>query len=224
MKTQIQLTLFTAVLTVCASSSHATVLFQDDFEASLSQWTGKNNGAHSGVIVADPLAPANNVLKFTNRTTSGDIFTQSIIPFAGYSQVFVEFRYLGLAQAQSVSDNFGGFFGVTLNLNPSGNASWIAGTDSSAANGLGFQGVHLIDDGSWHSYQIDITPILTNNSIDAMYLMAEDWIDAGGVAGDAYFDSVKVTGVPEPVSYALLLLGSLFFLGRRTLRTHDRND
>ena len=222
MKTTIHVTLQTAALTLCASLSSATVLFQDDFEASLSQWTGKSGGAHSGVIVSDPLAPANKVLTFTGLNFSGDIFTQSIIPFTDYSQVFVEFRYLGLAQAQSVPDNFGGFFGVALNQNPSGNASWIAGTDTSAANGLGFQGDHLLDDSNWHSYHIEITPILTNNNINAMFLMMEDWGGAGGVAGDAYFDDIKVTGVPEPTSLSLLLLGSLAVLRRRSLRTHER--
>ena len=150
--------LVAAALGVQCASSHAVMIFQENFESTLSQWTGKSGGAHAGTIVADPFNTGNNVLSFTGLNYSGDIFTQSLIPVSGYSQVFIEFDYLGLAKGGSVADNYGGFFGITLNQNPvGGDASWIAGTDTSAANGLGFQGIHLVDDGAWHTYQIDIT-------------------------------------------------------------------
>ncbi len=187
-------------------------LFEDDFEGSLSQWTGSDDGSTSATLLTDPLDSSNKAMSFNGTSHTGDAFTRLPISIAGYEQVLVEFRYLGLPVLGSAQDNYGGFLGISVGPSiSSGPAAWIAGTDVSAANGLGFQGVHLVDDGTWRSYVVDITELVQNNSLTSFRLMAEDWADAGGlnqsVVGDVFFDNVKVVGVPEPASCAVCVAG-----------------
>lgn len=196
------------VLSICSSvAAIGTPIFVEDFSSGLGDWVGKNSGGHHGIVVTDPLDPANEVLSFSRLNVSGDIFTSALLPVGGYSELLIEFDYLGLAKPASVPDNFGGFLGISVDLNP-GVGAWLAGTDQSAANGLGFNGIHLVDDGQWHRYTIDIAPILSANGIPQVHLMIEDWLDAGGEAGDAYFDNLTVTGrnVPDTGGTGTLLL------------------
>jgi hypothetical protein len=198
-----------------ASAIANTVIFNEAFSGDLSAWTGKSGGLSQGFITADPLNAANNVLSFSGLNVSGDIFTASSLAVGNYEQVLISFDYLGLAKNGSVPGNLGGFLGLSLNLNPQGgDGAWLAGTDQSAANGLGFTGIKLIDDGAWHQYQIDITSLLKNNNISQIHLMLEDWKDAGGVPGDAFFDNITVQGIPvsESGTTASMLLASATLL------------
>jgi len=72
--------LFGGLLLFGAPLSAATV-FYDDFESgSLSQWTGRNGGAHHGDIVVDSMDPANHVLTFNQLNSGGDIFSVATFP------------------------------------------------------------------------------------------------------------------------------------------------
>jgi hypothetical protein len=219
--------LFHALIAVMALVPNAAIanpiLFQDSFSGGLSQWTGRNGGSHQGQIIADPLNAQSSVLNFNGLNYSGDIFTASAIPVAGISQVLLSFDYLGLAQLGSVPGNLGGFLGIGFDLVPNGGA-WLAGTEPSAVNGLGFTGIEIIDDGSWHHYQIDLTPMITANNISAFHLMVEDWGDAHGVAGDSYFDNITVSGpdsagsVPDggsTLNLSLVAIVGFCFLSRK---------
>ena len=190
--------------------SAEVVLFQDNFENGLGKWTGSSGGSTSGVIVQDPLGTSRgNALTFTSFSYTGDIFTASKISTAGYGAIHVSFDYLGMYGGS------GGFVGVATG-NPFIAGGWIAGVDQSAANGSGFTGIGISNDGSWHNYDIDITSMLNANSLNGFYLIAEDWGDSGRSQG-TYFDNIKVTGsVPEPSSLSLMALSGLAVaLGRR---------
>lgn len=214
-----------AILFACLSSltweTAGTAIFTENFSNGLGSWTGKNGGGHHAVIVEDPLNPGNDVLSFTGLNISGDVFTSTLLPVGGYSKVLIEFDYLGLAKSGSVADNFGGFLGISIDLNP-GVGAWLAGTEQSAANGLGFNGIHLVDDGQWHRYSVNIAPLLSANGISQVHLLLEDWQDAGGVAGDAFFDNLTVRPepVPEATGTLLLLLCAASFLLPLRLGNH----
>ena len=179
-----------------------SVLFEENFSAGLGAWTGKNDGPHQGQIVADPFNAANSVLSFTGLNVSGDIFTRDFFPVGAASQILLSFDYLGLAKSGSVPGNIGGFIGISDSFNPQPNgAAWVGGTELSAVNGLGFTGIELIDDGVWHHYKIDLTEMLKQNKIAGIHVMIEDWLDAGGIPGDAYFDNIRVATVPENLGF-----------------------
>jgi hypothetical protein len=215
MKT-LKLLLATFILTFEVwSNTHAqnAVLFTDGFETGLSQWTGFNGGATSGFIVSDPLGSGSQVLSFNGISYLGDIFTLSPISVSGTTSVKVRFDYLGKAVAGSIPDNFGGFVGLATTLTE-GSGAWIAGTLPSAVNGAGFVGIHILDDGNWHSYEVDVTSVIQNNSWSSIYVKFEDWGD-GGPVGDVFFDNISVVAtVPEPSAYTLLIGSGLALLAR----------
>jgi hypothetical protein len=183
-----------------ASTSHAQsqIVFKDDFESgNLDQWVGKRGGDHHGQIVPDPLDASNNVLNFTRLNATGDIFTVSGLDISGVSGPFVlSFDYLGLANGDPNPNDLGGFIGICLSLSPATQGIdhfWLAGTQPSQAfNGDGFSAVQLIDDGTWHHYDIDITSIVTAESLTLIYIMLEQWSSSGGLPGDAYFDNIQL--------------------------------
>jgi hypothetical protein len=195
-----------------APLSAEVVLFQDNFENGLGKWTGSSGGSTSGVIVQDPLGTSRGkALTFTSFSYTGDIFTASKISTAGYGAIHVSFDYLGMYGGS------GGFVGVATG-NPFIAGGWIAGVDQSAANGAGFTGIGISNDGSWHNYDIDITSMIKWNSLNDFNLIAEDWGDSGRSHG-AYFDNIKVTAsVPEPSSLSLLVLGGVVVALRKRKR------
>jgi hypothetical protein len=199
-----------------------SILFNENFSSGLGAWTGKNDGPHQGQILTDPLNAANSVLSFTGLNVSGDIFTRDLIPVGNASQILLSFDYLGLAISGSVPGNIGGFIGISDTLNPQPNgAAWVGGTELSAVNGLGFTGIELIDDAVWHHYEIDLTQMLKQNNIAGIHIMIEDWLDAGGVPGDAYFDNIQVATVPENLGFIVPTLSFcllLFFHARSKRR------
>ena len=182
-----------ALATLCAPTpARAGLLFFDDFESDLSQWTGKAGGAHHGQIVSDPVE-ADHAMNFTQLNASGDIFSSGA--FSSSSQKFrLSFDYLGDPSLGGVAGNLGGFIGRSLGL-PAGH-TWLAGT--SGASGAA---PILADDGTWHHYSIDF---MTSSSI---HVMIEDFSGSRGVVGDAYFDNVRLESVPEPTTLMLFGMG-----------------
>ncbi len=184
-------------LLLLASSANAGLLFQDDFEGDLSQWTGKGGGAHDGEIVIDPLNAANKVLTFGTTEAAGEIFT--VDSFDPASDTFVlSFRYLGTCQ----NNDCGGYMGYS-NAFP-GAHSWhyATGTVSGAAD-------VLIDDGTWHDYEFTLA------SAGDLHIMLEDFVGATApsVGRDAFWDDIKlsdgVAAVPEPATFGLIGFGLL---------------
>lgn len=175
------------------------LLFSDDFEGNLSQWTGKGGSSHQGVIVEDPLDSGNQVLTFTGLNDAGDMFGSGINVTAAQT-VILSFDYLGLAEGGSIPDDLGGFIGYSEGLY---DPIWVAGT-----RGAPYPVLDLIDDGNWHRYVITL-PYIS----DTFRIVLEDYSSSGGIPGDAYFDNVEVT--PEPSTLTLLVLGSLILLRKR---------
>ncbi len=183
-----------AILLALMSSSVQAQLFQEGFESGLGAWVGKSNGSHRGVIVPDPHDSSNHVLTFSGLMDSGDIFSTEIAvnPSSTY---LLQFDYLGLPLAGSPDGNYGGYIGYFDGETGGGwNGRWLAGTINVV--------VDLIDDGEWHSYEIEFIPedgvTVTNETIR---IMLEDWNGSGcsscppGVPGDAFFDNIVLGAI-----------------------------
>jgi len=176
-----------------AAKPQQRVVFEENFEGgTLDQWAGNLHGAHNGIIVPDPLRPQNHVLTFAALSTAGDLFTLTPILIANTNrQYVVSFDYLGLAQEGSLPGNLGGFLGIAASIDDwEHNRVWVAGTEISALTPP--LGVKLVDDGTWHHYEIDISPWIQEAGLTVLHLMIEDWRDLGGVPGDAYFDNIRM--------------------------------
>jgi hypothetical protein len=205
-------------LGLVSSVSHADSLFSENFEGDMSQWIGNNGGGHNGQIVTDPLQPDNKVLNFNQITNSGDLFSINGTSLVSGQLYVFSLDYLGLeVSGVSNPDDFGGFAGLVngLNAGPSTNYRWVFGTQT------GFDS-HLIDNNNWSHYEFSFAwdcSLLTNgNSSDVVHIMLEDFNYSGGTAGDAYFDNIQITAVPEPSTFALLGIGALnllIYAGRR---------
>lgn len=193
-----------------AKAENFTTLFFEDFETNLSQWTGKSNGTHSGVIVNDPLGN-DKALSFISRQSGGDIFTLN--SFSSPSQIYrLSFDYLGLLKSGSQANDLGGFVGYRTSL--SGNAdSWLAGTSRNSIQ-LSSNFLELPDTGKWEPISISFT---TNKSLQ---LTLEDYFYSRGVAGNVYFDNIHLEAmvpttksVPEPTNLFGLMIVSIFTIG-----------
>jgi len=171
--------------------------FSDDFEADLSQWVGQRGGAHHGVIVEDPLRPGNHVLTFTQLNASGDIFSSEVRVTRGEAYV-LRFEYLGLPNGGRPGD-LGGAIGFAEDA--PNRHRWLAGTIFCC----GIEDDLLIDDGQWRMYSIEFdvfasglpnqvhTFAVTPPSNNTIRVMLEDFPGSNGVAGDAFFDNVRLT-------------------------------
>jgi hypothetical protein len=127
-------------------------------------------------------------MRFTVLSANGDIFTAASLPVMKINERYLlSFDYLGLAQSGSVTGNLGGFIGL---VDSGQNRHWLAGTDLSGLNTP--VGIELADDGAWHHYEIDITAYVQDRGITSVRLVVEDWNTSGGVAGDVYFDNIKL--------------------------------
>lgn len=186
------------------------ILFTDSFESDLSQWVGKSSEPHHGQIVVDPLNTGNKVLNFTALNVFGDIFSANPV-LSTSGEYRLSFDYLGLAKPGSTPNNLGGFIGYSLdNLREKSNI-WLAGTSgASGASPI------LEDNGQWHSYTFAF------NTSSPVAVMIEDFSGSGGVAGDAYFDNVKLEAVgvvdksvPEPTSVFGFLALSIVSIAKK---------
>jgi len=196
------------VATLLLGATASADLFYEDFESGLSAWVGQGGdpSAHHGQIVADPLNPSsgNNVLTFTQTNWGGDIFATA----AGFAvtpgqQYTISFKYLGDPSQGGTPGNLGGYAGISAGF-PSSNHIWYYGTsDVSSAE------PKLIDDGQWHSYSYTFTAYAGMNPV---HLMFEDFYLAGyglnNVAGDVYFDDIRLVPVPGAVLLGLLGLSA----------------
>ncbi|PQP32920.1 hypothetical protein C6A36_01940, partial [Desulfobacteraceae bacterium SEEP-SAG10] len=189
MKRSLLIALTVACFVFCSSYSHALLLFSEDFESGLSAWTGKDEGFHSGMIVADPLdlTGPNQVLTFAAITWGGDIFTTQ-----SFSSVIDQFRlsfdYLGLGD----SDDLGGFVGYSYGYRYDypGSMVWIAGAMDDYAEPV----YQLQDTGTWQHVEIYF------DAGDDIHLVLEDFLMAGPqpIPGDAYFDNIVLEN-PHPL-------------------------
>lgn len=213
-----------------AVKADAVPLFFDDFEDGnlFDSWVDDGNTSSTGQIVDDPLQD-NHALNFTGTDTGGDIFTTSNVFTSQTGQFKVSFDYLGLETEgdDDTDDLLGGFIGYSYGY--PGTHYWLAGTNVSYTNDIGQviyeNGVlktnrQLLDTGVWIRYDIyfSATP---NTSI---HIMLEDFhLDNGsmgtGYGGDAYFDNIALSAIPEPPTLLLLGVGFMFVagLGRRRL-------
>jgi hypothetical protein len=194
-------------LALCVTlSASAVSVFQDDFSSgTLSQWTGKNGGTNSGIIVPDPVAAGHgNVLTFTSVKAGGDLF--SIASFQAGDYV-LSFDYLGMPVQSTTLLPAGGYIGYQH-----WGGRWLAGSPSYGAPTLA-----LTDDGQWHSYTISF------NSPDAFQLMLQDF-KVNTQARNAYFDNIVLNdvthrttrGVPDAGATSTLLgVGCLLLAGAR---------
>ena len=167
------------------STAEATTVFSENFEGDLSAWTGKLDGPHHGVIVADPYNSGNHVLNFTALNSAGDIFTSAT--FTG--NLYLSFDYLGTC----TSGNCGGFVGSSSGFPDS--HTWLAGT------GSGYPDL-LADTGNW----VHISNMLF--SVATQHLMLEQFESSTGPIGTAYFDNITITTTPTPIPAAAWLFGS----------------
>lgn len=199
---------WTACLSVGTPFATAQTLFEDDFEGDLSQWVGKQGGQHHGLIVQDPLQKNNHILTFTERNGSGDIFGWEVQVTEGLTYQ-LEFEYMGNPTSGGNPDNLGGFIGFAEDT-PDGHR-WLAGT---AFNG-GAEDAQLIDDGEWHTYSIKFDPYVGGiayfppPSNGTIRVMVEDYSGSGGVAGDAFFDNIRLSIAPQACPWDLDNSGSV---------------
>lgn len=207
MRTLLVLTLTTLLLGLATPGS-ATVLFEENFSnTNLQNWTGKNNGVHSGTVGS---SSGTNFLMFTSTTYGGDIFT--VNPFSSSTgQYQLTFDYRGTPADNDVS---GGFIGYSYDT--SGSNFWLAGTDPNYVT-TGPKTI-LQDSVEWKPYTIYFTTTLNN----PIRLMLEDFHLSGksnssDTAGDAHFRNITLTSIPLPKAFWLLGTGLLGLMGFRRL-------
>lgn len=226
----IRLTLFLVLAITSNQCAGAIQVFFDDFEDDdLSSWVGKDGGNHSGEIVLDPLAPSNHVLTFSGLSSAGDVFSRKIEIIRGLQYV-LEFDYLGIP-GSGVPGDLGGFIGIA-EATP-GAHRWL---DSTSSPGSGSENDSFIDDGIWRTYTVTFDPFdenrpaLLNNGLplnpsdSTIRIMLEDFSYSQGVAGDVFFDNIRLSAseVPEPNSALIWISALLFVIGSRLRKWQDR--
>ena len=209
MNTRSVLTVATITIAAIASASSADILFSDDFENGLGQWTGKNGGPHNGVLVVDPFGSQNTVLSFNGLESGGDMFLANTLRIDPNETYRLSFDYLGLAQEGSRPDDTGGYVGFSVGTPDLHTWHWATGAASNASD-------VLIDDGQWHSYNFEFTGADLGIG-HTVRLMLEDFSGSAGVYGDAYFDNISfgTATVPAPTTAALLGFAGLITARRR---------
>ncbi len=209
MNNKTPITIAAITLAAITSVSSADILFSDNFENGLNQWTGKNNGPHGGTLVIDPFDNTNTVLSFNRTTYAGDIFTADALTLDPNETYRLSFDYLGLAQEATVQGDTGGYVGFAVDMPGRHSWKWATGTVSGASD-------VLVDNNQWNSYQFDFTAADLGIG-NSLRLMLEDFSGSRGTFGDAYFDNIVIGSavVPAPGAAALLGLGGLIATRRR---------
>lgn len=193
-----------AVVLVLSAAASAD-LFYEDFEGDLAAWVGQGGdpSAHHGIIVTDPLDPTNKVLTFSETNWGGDIFaTTDGFAVTPGQQYTISFRYLGDPSKGGTPGDLGGYAGISAGF--PGTHVWYYGTGNvSGADPA------LVDDGQWNDYSYTFTAYAGMNPV---HLMFEDfYLDGYGlanVAGDVYFDDIRLVPIPGAALLALLGLGA----------------
>jgi hypothetical protein len=180
-----------------AGSAHATVIFQDNFQSPLlaSNWSTLG----SSQILAAP--GGGNALSFSSPGSGGDLFSVPISG-SGPGSYNISFQYF----CQSAP--CGGFIGLapgsgatlTVPLTTTTDA-WLASDDPIAYT----TPFHFVSKGAWTSVSFDFQVTSANQ----FSLKLEDFNGGpnGGVPGDALFRGLSVSAVPEPSTWAMMILG-----------------
>lgn len=179
----------------------AETVFLENFEGGLLKWTGKyGEPQDSGLIVEDPYRPGNSVLKFHRLTFGGAFFSEQVKVVPGKTYV-LSFEYLGMPSKAGTLDDLGGFVGFADDIALAGQHTgpdklrWLAGTKLCC----GAEDDPLVDDGQWQTFSVRFDPFrdrygeswtIKNNTIR---VVLEDFWGSGGIAGDVYFDNIKIT-------------------------------
>ena len=183
---------------ILSSSAFGSVIFTDNFEnGSLitadTNWASNTNG----MVVVDPLNPANHVLEFTNTQGGGDLFS-IVLPESAQNYLSFDYMY-------SSGTWGGGFIGV----NDPGE-TWLGGdcngcylTYSNAMDAV----VNGLTANQWHHVQIQFPGF---GGVGSLQLKLEQFV---GPAPNAYFDNIVLSNsgfaapVPEPASATLIFAG-----------------
>ncbi len=187
---RIKITILQIIIMFFPSTVFSSILFFEDFETGLSQWTTN----YSGVIVDDPLEN-DKALSFTSTNWAGDIISQQISNPSG--NYILSFDYLGTC----LDNDCGGYIGYEPG------DSWLGGTGADGVPDL------LLDTGEWEHVVINFSAPTT------LSLQLEDFRDSGSTAGDAFFDNILLTdangpsSVPVPATVWLFGSGLLGLIG-----------
>ena len=189
---------------VCGSAQ-AAVIFQDSFSTTLSNTNWATIG--NAQIVAAP--GGGNALNFRATQAGGDLLS-TIIAGSGPGTYNMSFQYF------CASAECGGYVGLIPGLDATSTLPSTAGTDQwlIADSNTYFTPFKIINNGGWTnvSFNFKVT------SPGAFGLKLEDFNQAGGnIPGDAYFRDLTVSSVPEPSTWAMIILGfvGMGFIARR---------
>lgn len=182
------------MMAISATSAQAATVFSDTFATTPTtpNWTQNNSG--QVVTVAGV-----NALHFVNGGSGGDLFSSL---FAVPGKYTISIDYLC-----GTAGGCGGYVGLipgstaTVPATPgNGGDAWLA-TDTQAAYGAPFL---LVGNGTGFTTNAFTFTVTSPGSFG---LKLEDFVGSGGVAGDAYFRNLVVSSVPEPATWAMMLMG-----------------
>ena len=181
------------------ASAQSQTIFSETFGSppcatplSAPDWFGKGGSPtpFSGIVTTDPQDLDNCVLTFTQLTFAGDAFSKLITAAPGLPLI-LEFDYLGDPTRGGVPGDLGGTIGISDGF-PAGHR-WLAGTRTTGS----IEQDLLVDDGTWRHYSILFDPFQATeccgySGSGSFHVMLEDFVESGGVAGDAYFDNITI--------------------------------
>ena len=182
------------------------------------------------------------MLNFTALDLGGNLFTANSVPLAD-RPILLSFDYLGLGTSGSDPDDTGGMLRrIEFYRQSVGRSRLWAGRHVPARiAGLG-RATRTLSSSSMTAPGITMRSMSrpssrTVNGLQGAHFMFEDWADSGGVAGDVYFDSIRVftrstrlTPVPESdraVVMGILLVGGMavhWLVRRRATRARAHRN